>query len=66
MFRLLILILAVNLVIVGFVLAAKKPARIKAAWTAALLLLPLIGLAIYYFFTKKDGARNPFADWEKK
>jgi uncharacterized membrane protein len=64
--RILILLLAINLVLVGFILAGRKPAKEKAAWSTVLLAIPLIGIAIYYFLTNKKPPQNPFKEWEKK
>ncbi len=66
MLRLILIVLVINLVIVGFILAGKSSRKAKAGWTAVLLVIPLIGLAIYYFLQgRKHDRTASLKEWEK-
>jgi len=64
--RILLIILAINLILVGLVLASSKPLKQKALWIAVLLVIPLIGWGIYYLVTHRKLPQNSFKDWESR
>ena len=67
MLRFLIILLIVNFVIILFVLASRRPAKDKTLWSAILLGIPLLGLAIYHFLShQKEGGPASLKDWEKQ
>lgn len=66
MLRMLVILFAINLVLVGFILASHKSAKTKSIWSTILLMIPLLGVAIYYLIRNSNSARNPFKDWENR
>ena len=65
MLRLIIIIFAINLVLVGYVLSSRKSIKVKTIWSTILMLIPLIGIAVYYLMNKR-GNKDPFKSWGEK
>jgi uncharacterized membrane protein AbrB (regulator of aidB expression) len=67
MLRVILIILAINLILVGFILAGRGTKKDKTIWATVLLAIPLIGLAIYYVLQGRTGDKvASLKEWEKK
>ena len=66
MLRIVLVIFAVNLVLVGFILAGRASKKENTIWSTILLLIPLVGLTIHYLLSgRKEDKTASLKDWEK-